>query len=56
MLQEVSQSEDHILTVEMIETLGLDPAKDRMFLTELASLHDLNVTVQRQKDVFSCCI
>ena len=56
MLLEVAMSsEDHVMTCEMIDTLGLD-VKDHIFLTELASLHRLNVTVQRPSDVFSCCI
>ncbi len=53
---EAHTSEDHLLTIDMIQALGLDPDKDRIFLTELAALHRLNVTVQRQADVFSCCI
>lgn len=56
MLLEAESAEDHLVTVEMISALGLDPNKDRIFLTELASLHRLNVTIQRQSDVFSCCI
>ncbi len=55
-LMEAHASDDHLITVEMIQALGLDPDKDRIFLTELATLHRLNVTVQRQADVFSCCI
>ena len=55
-LIEVSRSEDHVMTLEMVDALGLDPSRDRLFLIELASLHNLNVTVQQQKDMFSCCI
>ena len=56
MLMEAQDSEDHLVTIEMIEALGLDSNKDRIFLTELAALHRLNVTFQRHSDVFSCCI
>ena len=56
MLIEAHTSEDHLVTVDTMQALGLDPNKDRIFLTELAALHRLNVTVQRQADVFSCCI
>ena len=47
--------EDHVLTCDMMDRLGLDN-KDHIFITELAALHKLNVTVQRLNDVFSCCI
>ena len=55
-LMEVSLSEDHILSMEMIDLLGLDSNRDRKFLIELAITHRLNVTVQRQSDMFTCCI
>ena len=47
--------EDHVMTCEMVQLIGLH-LKDHIFLTELASLHSLNVTVQRQSDAFPCCI
>ena len=53
---EVALSEDHILSMEMIDLLGLDSHRDRKFLIELAITHRLNVTVQRQSDMFTCCI
>ena len=53
---EVALSEDHILSMEMIDLLGLDSHRDRKFLIELVITHRVNVTVQRQSDVFSCCI
>lgn len=55
---DVSSSEDHVLTIEMVDSLGLDPVRDRQFLTELATLHRLNMNVQRPAemfDIFSCC-
>ena len=45
-----------MLLVDDIIRIGLDPDKDRVFLTELIQYHNLPVTVQRQQDVFSCCI
>lgn len=58
-VMDAASSEDHVLTVEMVSSLGLDPVRDQVFLTELASVYGLNVTVQRQTsmfDFFSCCV
>ena len=55
-LIDVSRTEDHVLTVDDVIRLGLDSVKDRVFLTELVQEHSVPVTVQRQQDVFSCCI
>ena len=55
---DAQEREDHLLTVEMVESVGLDPTRDRQFLTELASLLSLNLNVQRptdMMDIFSCC-
>ena len=55
---DAQEREDHLLTVEMAESVGLDPTRDRQFLTELASLLNLNLNVQRSTDmmdIFSCC-
>ena len=55
---DAQEREDHLLTVEMMESVGLDPTRDRQFLTELASLLSLNLNVQRptdMMDIFSCC-
>ena len=57
MLEAVDQ-EDHLLTVDMVESVGLDPVKDRQFLTELAAQLNFNLNVQRPSDmmdIFSCC-
>ena len=53
---DAASSEDHVLTVEMVDSIGLHPVKDRLFLTELAKVYDLNFTVQRPTDMFSCCL
>ena len=58
-VRDASSSEDHVLTVEMVNSLGLDPVWDWVFLTELVSVYGLNVNVQRQADLcdfFSCCV
>lgn len=58
-MQDAASSEDHVLTVEMVNGLGLHPVKDRLFLTELASVHRFNVNVQRPQDMAdlcSCCM
>ena len=55
-LLEAAGSEDHVLTVEMVEGVQLDPIKDRLFLTELASTYGLDYTLQRPQDMFSCCL
>ena len=55
---EAVDSEDHLLTVEMVESVGLDPIRDRHFLTELAALLNFNLNVQRPSDmmdILSCC-
>lgn len=57
MLEAVDR-EDHLLTVDMIESVGLDPAKDRHFLTELAAQFNMNLNVQRPSDMMdflTCC-
>ncbi len=56
MLLEAVDSEDHVLTVEMVEGVQLNPVKDRHFLTELARVHSLDYTLQRPRDMFSCCL
>ncbi|XP_064398551.1 DENN domain-containing protein 11-like [Halichondria panicea] len=57
-VMDAASSEDHVLTMEMVESVGLDPLKDRQFLTELASVYDLNMTVQRSTsfDLLTCCM
>ena len=55
-VSDAASSEDHILTVEMVSGVGLDPVKDRIFLTELAKVYDLNFTVQSPTDMFPCCL
>ena len=55
-LLDATQSEDHVLTVEMMEGVQLDPSRDRLFVTELAKVYDLNLTVQRPRDMFTCCV
>ena len=55
---EAVEREDHLLTVDMVESVGLDPARDRNFLTELAAQLNFNLNVQRPSDmmdVLSCC-
>ena len=55
---EAVDSEDHLLTLDMIESVGLDTTKDRLFLTELATQLNLNLNVQRPSDmmdILSCC-
>ena len=57
MLEAVGR-EDHLLTVEMVESVGLDATRDRHFFTELAALLNFNLNVQRSSDmmdIFSCC-
>ena len=56
MLLDAADSEDHVLTVEMVRGIQLDPIKDRFFLTELARVLELNLTVQHQADMFTCCL
>lgn len=56
MLLDAADSEDHVLTVEMVEGVQLDPVKDRLFLTELARVYSLDYTLQRPTDMFSCCL
>ena len=55
---DAASSEDHVLTQEMIESVGMDPHKDRLFLTELARVYNLNMTVQRSTglDLLTCCM
>ena len=53
---DAASSEDHVLTVEMVDSIGLHPVKDKLFLTELAKAYDLDFTVQRPTDMFSCCL
>lgn len=53
---DAASSEDHVLTVEMVDSISLHPVKDRLFLTELAKTYDLDFTVQRPTDMFSCCL
>ncbi len=45
-----------MLTVEMVDSLGLHPVKDKLFLTELASVHRFNVNVQRPQDMMDLCL
>ena len=55
---EAEEREDHLLTVDMVESVGLDPTRDRHFLTELAAQLNLDLNVQRPSDmmdIFSCC-
>ena len=55
---EAVEREDRLLTVDMVESVGLDPARDRHFLTELAAQLNFNLNVQRPSDmmdVLSCC-
>ena len=56
MLLEAADSEDHVLTVEMVQSVQLDPARDRLFLTQLATVLHLDLTVQQNADVFTCCL
>ncbi len=55
-LLDAASSEDKILTIDMIEGVGLDPIKDRGFLVELAHLYRPCVTIQHSTDMFSCCL
>jgi len=58
MMSDAASSEDHLLTLEMAESVGLDPVSDRLFLTELARLLNFDLNVQRPSDMmdlFSCC-
>lgn len=55
-LLEAADSEDHVLTVEMVQSVQLDPARDRLFLTQLATVLHLDLTVQQNADVFTCCL
>ena len=54
---DAASSEDHVMTMLMVGSVGLHPVKDRLFLTELAKTYDsVNFTVQRPMDMFSCCL
>ena len=55
-MRDAASSEDHILTSDMVDSLGLDPVRDRQFLTDLAHTYNLNVNVQRPVDMFLCCV
>lgn len=55
-MQDAATSEDHVLTIEMVDSLGLDPVRDKQFLTDLARVHSMNINVQRPTDMFSCCV
>ena len=55
-MHDAATSEDHVLTVEMVDSVGLDPVGDKQFLTDLARVHDMNLNVQRPADMFSCCV
>ncbi|KAL5467702.1 hypothetical protein EMCRGX_G031965 [Ephydatia muelleri] len=55
-MHDAATSEDHVLTVEMVDSVGLDPVGDKQFLTDLARVHDMNLNVQRPVDMFSCCV
>ena len=55
-MRDAASSEDHILTSDMVDSLGLDPVRDRQFLTDLARTYNLNVNVQRPVDMFLCCV
>ena len=55
-MMDAASCEDHILTLEMVESFDLDPIKDRYFLTELANVYGLNMIVQRSHDMFTCCL
>ena len=46
---EAADSEDHLLTVDMLESVGLDATRDRLFLTELAAQLNFDLNVQRLK-------
>ena len=55
---EAADSEDHLLTVDMLESVGLDATRDRLFLTELAAQLNFDLNVQRPSDmmdILSCC-
>ena len=55
---EAADSEDHLLTVDMLESVGLDATRDRLFLTELAAQLNFDLNVQRPSDMMdllSCC-
>ena len=57
-MNDAASSEDHLLTLEMVESVGLDPVSDRLFLTELARLLNFDLNVQRPSDMmdlFFCC-
>jgi len=53
---DAADSEDRVMTVEMVEGLQLDASRDRLFLTALAGTWGLNVTMQHSSDVFTCCL
>ncbi len=57
-VRDAASSEDHVLTFEMVESIGLDPYRDTLFLTELARVYGLNMNVQRHSGVelLTCCI
>lgn len=57
-VHDAASSEDHVLTQEMVESVGLDPYKDILFLTELARVYHLNMTVQRHSgaELLTCCL
>ena len=57
LLAAVSQGGDHVLSVDHMADIGLDPIQDRLFMANLALLHGFDVTVQRGRDVscpFNC--
>ena len=54
MLTSVSESADHVVTLEHISQIGLDPTVDRLFVANVALLHGFDVNVQRTSDM--CCL
>jgi len=52
-MMDISSCDDHVMTVETIEHLGLDPALDRNFLSDLAVLYGFDVVIQRSSSL--CC-
>lgn len=53
-MMDVSSSDDHVMTIEMMARLGLDPVYDRAFISDLGVLYGFDVVVQRNTGMCSC--
>ena len=51
---DISSCEDHVMTIETMTRLGLDPVCDKSFISDLAVLYGFDVVVQRNNGMCWC--